>query len=158
MNHVEVALKLKHLFFSYLDPKGFVLVDLRFFRGHHGESVLEVLVDRLEGGITMSECADIHRNFREVVERSGCLADEYALSVSSPGLDRPLVGYSDFLRMRGREVNVFLKEALDGRTEYRGVIESVEQDKIVIRAQDKKEIKTIEIPLNKVNKAKQVIL
>lgn len=159
MNRTETALKLKPFFSSFLVSKGFVLVDLRFFRDHHGESVLEVLVDRAEGGITMNECAEINRELYHVAETSGYLKDgDYALSVCSPGLDRPLTGYADFSRVKGREVNVFLKEAHDGRMEYRGIVVSADQDKIVVKTVNKKEIKTIEIPLNKVHKAKQVIL
>ncbi|MFH1691375.1 MAG: hypothetical protein ABIC68_02210 [Candidatus Omnitrophota bacterium] len=158
MDRSEVVLKLKPLFVSFLEQKGFVLVDMRLFKDHHGRLIFEVLADRTEGGITIDECAGLGRDLAEVIEQSGYLTDDYMLDVSSPGIDRPLVVYSDFLRVKGREVNVFLKEAVSGRVEHRGIVESVDIDKVVIKTMKKKEIKTIEIPLNKVNKAKQVIL
>lgn len=158
MDRAEVILKLKPFFVSCLEQKSFVLVDMRIFKDYCGHLIFEVLTDRVEGGITIDECASLGRDLVEVIEQSGYLIDDYALDVSSPGLDRPLVVYSDFLRVKGREVNVFLKEEVSGRVEYRGIVESVDRDKIVIKTMKKKEVKTIEIPLIKVNKAKQVIL
>lgn len=158
MERAGVVLKLKPLFVVCLDQKGFVLVDLKIYRDYHGQLILEVLADRIEGGITVDECVGISRELMDVIEKSGDLNQDYLLDVSSPGLDRPLVEYSDFSRVKGREVNVFLKEKVAGKIEYRGVVELADKDKIVMKIIRKKETITIEIPLNKVNKAKQVIL
>lgn len=158
MDRAGVVSKLKPLFVVCLNQKGFVLVDLKLYKDYHGRLILEALVDRMEGGITVDECAGISRELMGVIEKSGDLDQDYLLDVSSPGLDRPLVEYSDFLRVKGREVNVFLKEETAGKMEYRGVLELADQDKIVMKIMKKKETITIEIPLNKVNKAKQVIL
>lgn len=158
MDSVDMVLKLKPLFASCLEQKGFVLVDLRFFKDHLGQPILEVLADRAEGGITLDECVDLNKELMAVTQGSGCLQQDYVLDVSSPGLDRPLAGFADFLRVKGREVKIFLKEAINGRMEYQGFVEFVDRDKIVVKTVKKKEIITIEIPLDKVNKAKQVIL
>jgi ribosome maturation factor RimP len=51
-------------------------------------------------------------------------------------------------------VRVFLKEPYDGKIEYLGNVEFAGADTISIKTENK----TIKIPLEKVNRAKQVIL
>lgn len=149
----DIALKLKPLLSSHLEKSGYVLEDLRFYRAR-GELIFEILVDRVEGGISLDECGRFNRELRDMIEQSGILLEPYMLDVSSPGLDRPLVTAHDFKRAMGREVRIFLREAVEDKIEYMGHIESVSENKIVIKTKEK----TVEIPLDKVNKAKQVIL
>ena len=56
----EILLKIKFLLTSPLEREGFVLVDLRFYKRQGGESVLEVLADRAEDGITLDEIGRAH--------------------------------------------------------------------------------------------------
>ena len=88
------------------------------------------------------------------MERSGYLRQSYTLGVSSPGLDRPLVTFSDFRRVIGRQVRLFLREPVAEKIEHCGTIESVAGEQIILKT----DTNTIGIPLDKVNKAKQVIL
>ena len=152
MYREEIVLKIKPLFSDYLEKGGFVLVDLRFFKAR-GELIFEVLIDRSEGGITLDECTRLNRELGNVLDASGYIQESYALDVSSPGLDRPLVTLSDFRRVLGKEVRIFLKEPVEEKIEYQGIIESVGEDKMAVKT----ETKTIEIPCEKVNRAKQVI-
>jgi ribosome maturation factor RimP len=61
---------------------------------------------------------------------------------------------ADFRRVLQKKIRIFLKEMVEGKVEYMGILESVSDDKIWVKLATI----TIEIPLNKVNKAKQVIL
>ena len=49
--------------------------------------------------------------------------EAYQLEVSSAGIDRPLVRRSDFEDWAGYEAKIELKELLDGRRRFRGIIE-----------------------------------
>ncbi len=145
---------LKPLMASCLEKGGFVLVDLRLYKDSQRRLILEVLADRTEGGITLDECATLNREMGEIIDKTASLPEDYTLEVSSPGLDRPLVTTGDFRRAIGRDIRVFLKEPLQGRLEHRGVVESVQETDIVIKT----ETTSVHIPLDKLNKAKQVIL
>ena len=148
----ETLLQLKPILAAHLEKGGYELVDLRFYRTR-GELVFEILIDRAEGGIRLDECARFNRECGDLIDQSGLLSEAYALEVSSPGLDRPLVTRQDFRRAQNTEVRIFLREAVEGRIEYLGFIEHVQGNIIGIKTKDK----TIEIPLDKVNKAKRVI-
>lgn len=150
----DCLLKLRPLFSAHLEKAGFVQVDIRFYRNKEGVLILEVLADRSEGGITLDECTRFNAELGYIAEENVSISARYVLEVSSPGIDRPLMILPDFRRVIGRKVRVFLKEPLDGKIEYLGNVESAGAGAILIETENK----TIEIPLEKVNRAKQVIL
>jgi len=151
----ELILRIKPLFEAHLEKAGYVLVDIRFYRAQGGALILEVLTDRREGGITLDECAALSRELSGILEEHGLLAERFTLDVSSPGLDRPLVVAGDFLRAKGRKVRVFLREPVEGRTEYEGVVADVTEGEVVLATSLQT---TMTLPYMKVHKAKQVIL
>lgn len=153
MYREDLILDVKPIFEEHLKKGGFVLVDMRFYKNSDRQLVFEVLADREEGGITLDECTALNRELGDILENSGRILENYTLDVSSPGLDRPLVTSADFKRVTGREVRVFLREPVEGKIEHQGSVASADEGKAVLRLKEK----TIEIPLEKVNKAKQVI-
>jgi len=126
---------------------------MRFFNESQHQLVLQVLADRIEGGIRLDECVRLNRELGALVDNSGELKESYILDISSPGLDRPLSTVSDFRRYINREVRFFLKEPVEGKIEHCGRVVSVDEKQVDINTGKK----TIQIQLDKINKAKQVI-
>jgi ribosome maturation factor RimP len=77
-----------------------------------GEGLVRVLVDHPEG-VSIGLCEEISKLLVDVRER-------YALEVSSPGLERPLVRTEHFVRSIGETVQVKLTRPVAGRKELRG--------------------------------------
>lgn len=154
MNKQESLLRLQDVINSYLSRQGYVLVDMRIYVNRERRQIIEALVDRPEGGISLGECARINKEVGPLIEESCGGIGDYALEVSSPGLDRPLASPADFKRAIGKKIRFFLREPLDGKLEYCGVVESVREDEIIINTQTT----NVRIKLDKLNKAKQVIL
>ena len=71
----------------------------------------------------MQDCADISRRLSPLLDAHDPIKDRYYLEVSSPGIDRILVRPSDFEDWAGYEVKVELKELIDGRKRFRGILE-----------------------------------
>ncbi|MGE0787115.1 MAG: ribosome maturation factor RimP [Sandaracinaceae bacterium] len=88
----------------------------------HGSAVLRVIIDR-EGseagpgaGVSLADCQAVSRDLGPALDVHDVVAGRYRLEVSSPGLDRPLVKESDFVRFAGREVKIKTREPRpDGR-------------------------------------------
>ena len=78
--------------------------------------LLRIYVD-CDGGIDMNRCEAFHRAITDVLEE----IDYDYLEVSSPG-DRPLKSDMDFVRLTGREVEVHLYAARDGKKKFEGVL------------------------------------
>jgi ribosome maturation factor RimP len=150
----DILLKIKPEFESILRRGGYVLVDLRFYKNQLGALILEVLVDRAEGGITLDECTALSRELSALLDQDSALDFRYAMDVSSPGLDRPLRVAADFRRAMGRRLRVFFAEPVDGRIELEGVLERASEEEIIIKINQESMV----IPMHKVNRAKQVIL
>ena len=57
---------------------------------------------------------------------------QYALEVSSPGLERPLFGKEQFARFVGQRAKVRLHTPLNGRRNFTGTLAGVRDEQIVI--------------------------
>jgi ribosome maturation factor RimP len=121
----------------------------------HNETVhIQVFADKPEGGIGMEACAELNRRLAAQLDNDTSLADNYTLEVSSPGLDRALVGYRDLRRVLGREVQVFFKQRVNGKCELSGFLQAVRETDIILET--RKSGETI-ILMDNIEKAKQII-
>lgn len=96
-----------------------------------GGSILRVLMDR-EGGVQVGDCQTLSREIETLLEVEGVVAMRYRLEVSSPGLNRPLVKETDFLRFTGKEAVVKTREPIEGRRNYKGLLQGVELSHILM--------------------------
>jgi len=152
MDRYEISAKLENIIGEYLSGQALELIELT----HHQEGnnlVLRILVDRSGGGINLGECALLNQEIGKILDLSDCLDRSYLLEVSSPGIDRPLKRKEDFARCINKRVRFFLSEPLEGKLEWAGQIQGVEDQRVLI---DAGEIK-LEVSLSKINKAKREI-
>jgi ribosome maturation factor RimP len=152
MDRYEITEELSKVIAEYLAGRGLELIEL-ICRRQGRDQVLKVLADRPEGGISLGECAQLNRELGAMLNELGILQEGYILEVSSPGLDRPLHSRSDFLRCKNKKVKFFLKELVEGKIEWDGLITEVDEDNVYINTV----VKPLIIPLVKINKAKQLI-
>jgi ribosome maturation factor RimP len=139
-----------------LDELGFRLVRVKV-SGRDGGTV-QIMAERPQGGMTVEDCATISRRLSPVLDAYDPMPGGYRLEVSSPGIDRPLVRPSDFALWAGHEAKVELKELLDGRKRFKGVIEGVAKDeaRLRIELEGKDEPVTIGLPFALISEAKLV--
>jgi len=152
MDRQEIIAQLQNIIGDYLKIQGLDLVDL-IYRHEGRDSILRILVDRPEGGITLGECAQLNERISNLLDEKGILQTRYTIEVSSPGLDRALETRNDFLRSINKRVRFFLNESINGKIEFEGLISKVENDSVYIESRSE----IIGIPLTKINKAKQII-
>ncbi len=105
---------------------GFRLVRVRM-SGQNGLT-LQVMTERNDGTMTVEDCEEVSKAISPVLDVEDPIDKAYHLEVSSPGIDRPMVRRSDFIRWQGH-----LREVRDvghGRRakRFRGKIVSVDED------------------------------
>jgi len=144
--------KIEKIVMPFLNEMQVDLVDLHVNR-YRGNLTIQILADKPMGEITIGECSLLNRRISEALERENFMAQDYTLEVSSPGLDRPLRTAKDFKRVIGREVRFYLSEPVGERLEYTGCIKRLEEENVVVNADEKEII----LPLGKINKGIQVI-
>ena len=102
---------------------GYELLGVEFVPGSGG-SVLRVYIDAKDG-VDVDDCAAVSHQVSGVLDVEDPIPGEYALEVSSPGLDRPLFTVAHFERFTGMDAKVVLSEDGHGRRQLKGTIESV---------------------------------
>jgi ribosome maturation factor RimP len=139
-----------------LEELGFRLVRVKV-SGRDGGTV-QIMAERPSGEMTVEDCATISRRLSPVLDAYDPMPNAYRLEVSSPGIDRPLVRPSDFALWAGHEAKIELKELVDGRKRFRGVIEGVVKDEVRLRMEldGKAEPVTIGLPFALISDAKLV--
>jgi ribosome maturation factor RimP len=143
--------KIKELVMPLLESQVIDLVDLHIQRDRN-RIILKFLVDKPTGGISLQECVKLNEEIGQVLETQDFIQESFVLEVSSPGLDRPLMTIKDFIRATGKDVMMFLKEKVQEKIELSGKIISAKDNVVVMEFEGK----PIEIPLEKINKAKYI--
>jgi ribosome maturation factor RimP len=80
------------------------------------------------------------------------LLGDYALEVSSPGLDRPLVKPEHFARFVGHQARIRTEQPIDGRRNFTGRLTAAEAEAVRIESAGE----TIEIPFDLINRSNLV--
>ncbi len=107
-----------------------VLVDLGYrlvrvaVSGRQGQTV-QIMAERSDGTMSAGDCERVSHAVSPVIDVLDPIENAFALEVSSPGIDRPLVRPSDFEDWAGHEARVELREMVSGRKRYKGTLEGV---------------------------------
>lgn len=127
----KVSDAMKNMVSTVVEGLGFELVGVEFLSRNKGGNLLRVYIDHQEG-ITMDNCADVSHQLSGVLDVEDPIPGEYNLEISSPGLDRPLFEPHQFEQFTGHGVKLKLYVGLDGRRNFKGVIDSVNEREVVL--------------------------
>lgn len=116
-----------------LDERGLELVEMQLIPGRR--PILRVFIDSAQG-VDLADCAEVSRGIARKLDALEPQASEYALEVSSPGMDRPIWSLEHFRRFRGENLRFELKEPRGGRFRFEGRIDSVDGEVVRLRVQD----------------------
>ena len=133
--------KTEELLLPIIERNGFELVDVEYVK-EAGMWYLRAYIDK-PGGITVDDCADVSREFSDILDAKYYIEDTYIFEVSSPGLGRPLKKDKDFKRSIGERIEIKLYRQIDRQKEFEGVLKSFDEDTVTIVLDDEEE-KTFE--------------
>ena len=94
-----------------------------------GRGLLRVYIDQ-PAGISVDDCARVSNQLTRLFTVEN--VDYSRLEVSSPGLDRPLVKSADFERFAGERVQLRLREPIEGRKRYAGVLKGLRDEAVLL--------------------------
>ena len=117
------------LFEPVIQSMGYQLVGIEFQDStQHG--TLRVYIDH-ENGIGVDDCVAISRQISAILDVEEPIQQAYDLEVSSPGINRPLFKAQDYEQFFGHSAKIKMAVALDGRKNFRGVLQGVTDSKTV---------------------------
>ena len=139
-----------------LEHLGFLLVRVQVI-GRDGLTV-QIMADRPDGTISVDDCEAISRELSPLLDAHDPLPGSYRLEVSSPGIDRPLVRPRDFRTWAGHEAKIELKEPVNARKRYRGVLEGFENGEVRIVCElDQQGRQVLGLPIDLISEARLVL-
>ena len=94
-----------------LDGTGLELVDVEYVK--EKDWYLRIFIDKPEG-ISIDDCQELSGKIEAELDRRDMIPESYILEVSSPGLDRVLRKDQDFVREKGKMVDVSFYKPVDG--------------------------------------------
>jgi ribosome maturation factor RimP len=124
-----------------------------------GSTTVQIMADRPNGAISVDDCALISRRVSPLLDAHDPIPGGYTLEVSSPGIDRPLVRPSDLEDWAGFEAKIELRELIDGRRRFRGILEGYEDGEARLRVElkDFDEPQIVGLPVAMIGEAKLVM-
>jgi len=145
-------LKVHALLAPVLEGMGYEFVGVEYHpNGRH--SVLRVYIDA-EAGITVDDCARVSHQVSGVLDVEDPIPGQYALEVSSPGLDRPLFEAAHYERFVGYKAKVRLVAPLPERAgrKFTGEIRRMDGDAVVLETEGTE----YRVPLDQIESARLV--
>jgi ribosome maturation factor RimP len=133
-----------------LHDRGMTLDRVEMVR-HPRQAVVRVFVEK-EGGVGVDDCAAVSREMSAILDVEDPIDTPNLLEVSSPGLDRPLHGPTDFERFAGNRVRLHTRGPVEGRRQFRGILEGLADG--MVSLQDEELGREVRVPLDQVAKAR----
>ncbi|MDY7538623.1 ribosome maturation factor RimP [Undibacterium sp. RTI2.1] len=151
-------MQLLELIEKTVNGTGYDLVD--FERADRG--LFRVYIDFLptdaeKGNITVEDCEKVSHQLSHVLTVENMNYER--LEVSSPGLDRPLMKLTDFVRFVGEKATIKLRLPMPGaqnRKTFEGVLHEPQGDKLKLEFEGKDGAAMLEFTLADLDKARLV--
>lgn len=105
------------------------LVDVEYVRERNW--YLRVFIDK-QGGVDLEDCQAVSEKLSKILDEKDPISDNYLLEVSSPGLDRVLKKEKDFIRYRGRDVDIHFFKPHNGTKLLTAVLKGREGDVLTV--------------------------
>ena len=109
--------------------KGLFIVDISISTSN----VIKIEIDSEIGGIAIVDCMSVSRNVEHNLDRE---ENDFELSVTSPGIDKPLKMTKQYIKNVGRDVKI--KRTDDSKLE--GLLKAANDDGIVVETTRKERI------------------
>ena len=88
-------------------------------------ATVQIMAERPDGTMSIEDCERLSVALSPAFDIEDPMPQAYRLEISSPGIDRPLVRESDFLRAVGHEARIEMAVAINGRKRFRGRLEAI---------------------------------
>ena len=139
MKKSEIVARVEEMVTAITDEKGFETVDVEYVK-EAGQFYLRVYIDK-EGGISLNECEEVSRELIPKLDENDFIEENYYLEVSSPGIDRALKRDKEFVKYKGRDVEIKLYKAIDGVKQFEGELVGLDEENNIVVIINNEEVK-----------------
>ena len=147
-------LKVRSIIEPVINELGYEIYSLTT-KNELGNLILDLVVDRVEP-IDMDAITEVTHKVNEVLDETDPIVEEYMLSISSLGAEKPLKveNLKDYVN---QYIHVHLTNPINGENIYEGTIIKVEGDKLELSYRVKTRTKSIEVLFSNIHKVRLAI-
>lgn len=107
-----------------IEKLGYDVLEVEYAKKVDGMN-LTFYIDKMPNGITLEDCEKVNNAITDVLDEINVTDDaHYILNVSSAGLDRPIKNQKDFIRNKGKKVEIKLYKPIDNKKSFVGNLEN----------------------------------
>jgi len=154
MNRAETVAKIREIAERATQPEGIEVVEVDL-KGGGRHQVLLIVIDKLSG-VTHGDCEFVSQQVGTILDVENIIPGTYQLEVSSPGVERKLLRWKDWVRFVGEKAKIVLREPVEvsnGPLKYfDGVIARADEadHTVTVRLPDETEVS---FPVGQVDRA-----
>lgn len=132
---MDVVEKITTMIEPSLAAMGYDIVQLKLMDGKR--KTLSLMAERKDGVVmSFDDCADISRTVSALMDVEDPISSAYNLEVCSPGLDRPLIKFSDYEQHVNYEIKCETLIPVAGRKRFKGRLLSAKGNEITLKTDD----------------------
>ena len=139
----EIKKSLEETLYEHIENNGYELIEIDQHSLRKG--IKFVLYIDHKNGIGLDDCVTVSKASEMIIDEF-IDPESYELEVSSPGLDRKLTKKEDFDRFIGKTIKIKLKEKLNDRKNFKGLLTDRIGDLVVLEDDE-----VFEIPMDRID-------
>ena len=139
----EIKKSLEETLREHIENNGYELIEIDQHSLRKG--IKFVLYIDHKNGIGLDDCVNVSKASEMIIDEF-IDPDSYELEVSSPGLDRKLNKKEDFDRFIGKTIKIKLKEKLNDRKNFKGLLTDRRGDMVILE-----DDQVFEIPMDRID-------
>ena len=116
-----------------IEKLGYDVLEVEYAKKVDGMN-LTFYIDKVPNGITLDDCEKVNNAISDVLDEINVSDDApYILNVSSAGLDRPIKNQKDFIRNKGKQVEIKLYTPINKQKSFVGSLEGFDDKSYTIK-------------------------
>ena len=139
----EIKKSLEQTLLEDIENNGYELIEIEQHSLRKG--IKFVLYIDHDNGIGLDDCVNVSKASEMIIDEF-IDPESYELEVSSPGLDRKLNKKEDFDRFIGKTIKIRLKEKLNDRKNFKGLLTDRRGDTVILE-----DDQVFEIPMDRID-------
>ncbi len=144
----DIAAKVTEVARRVAESEGLEVIEVQLLGGGK-KRMLRITIDK-PAGVSHADCELISQQVGTILDVEDLIPGSYTLEVSSPGVERKLRGSADFERFVGRKAKVVLREPVQDRLYWEGILAGFAGDVVTLEPSPGK---TVQFTVAQVEKA-----
>jgi ribosome maturation factor RimP len=118
---MSIETKIINLIEAPLNGLGYELLRIKQIE----QGVLQVMIDS-DNGVNIDDCVKATKLVNRILQVAEI--EDYALEVSSPGIDRPLIKPEHYIKFIGNDIKLTTQIAIEGQKRFSGKLTNFDKD------------------------------